>query len=342
MATTAGLSVGVVNWWVTYPPEKVDGVVVSDHFMPSVVKGREDYFDATTDDVAPIAFPPEWQERVLDLLRKRREGRVLPFTDLRLPGWVSGEILGEYYLDDGDVGAVALEVERATRPDLMMLMMKGVDPASHLLWGTVELTPDRIERMPANERERADGAEAVRRFYAQADRVLGELLEAYGPDDLVMVVSDHGFENSRRVTGLTGIHNSPMARRAILFARGPGIEPGTTVDAARIQDVTPTILTWLGLPVGEDMDGRPLDLIRRAPVAPIATWDTTPVERVATRSAGAEAEIMEQLEALGYFEPAQSEEPSAGLEPSAGVEPSAGLEPSAGSEESASEDGASE
>ena len=98
MATTAGLTVGVVNWWVTYPPEKVDGVVVSDHFMPSVVKGREVYFDAATGDAAPIAYPFEWQARVRDLLRERRKGRVLPFADLTLPGWVSDEILGGHYL----------------------------------------------------------------------------------------------------------------------------------------------------------------------------------------------------------------------------------------------------
>jgi predicted AlkP superfamily phosphohydrolase/phosphomutase len=309
MATTAGLSVGVVNWWVTYPPEKVSGVIVSDHFLPMVVREREAYFSARTGDAAPVVYPAEWMGRIHALVKRRRQAPGdPPFGDLRIPGWVKPESITTIYRDDAHVGAAALEVARGLRPDLLMLMMKGVDPASHLLWATVEETPDRVARMPATAEERAGGAEVVRRFYQQADAVIGQLLEGYDSDDLVLVVSDHGFENSRKVKGLTGIHTSALARRAILFVRGPGVEPGTSVERARIQDVTPTILTWLGLPLGEDMDGEPLAVLKREPVEAVATWDTTPIERVETASTGADAEIMEQLEALGYFESDESGE----------------------------------
>ena len=33
IASEAGLTVGVVNWWNTYPPERVRGVIVSDHSL---------------------------------------------------------------------------------------------------------------------------------------------------------------------------------------------------------------------------------------------------------------------------------------------------------------------
>ena len=41
-----------------------------------------------------------------------------------------------------------------------------------------------------------------------------------------------------------------------LFARGAGIAPGSDSGTPSVNDVPPTILAWLGLPLGEDMDGR--------------------------------------------------------------------------------------
>ena len=143
------------------------------------------------------------------------------------------------------------------------------------------------------------------------DAVLGRLLEGYGPEDLVLVVSDHGFENSRKLKGLTGMHRGALARNAILFARGPGIEAGAPIEDARIQDITPTILAWLGLALADDMDGRPLGFLEHSNAARIATYDTSTIERMKTGSAGAEEEIMEQLEALGYFEGDGGEAPAA-------------------------------
>jgi predicted AlkP superfamily phosphohydrolase/phosphomutase len=46
---------------------------------------------------------------------------------------------------------------------------------------------------------------------------------------------------------------------AIFVARGPGIPSGVSVPGARIIDLAPTILSWLGVPVPDDMDGQPLE-----------------------------------------------------------------------------------
>jgi predicted AlkP superfamily phosphohydrolase/phosphomutase len=44
----------------------------------------------------------------------------------------------------------------------------------------------------------------------------------------------------------------------VLLACGAGIRPGYHVEGARIVDVTPTVLYTLGLPIPDDVDGRPL------------------------------------------------------------------------------------
>ena len=44
----------------------------------------------------------------------------------------------------------------------------------------------------------------------------------------------------------------------VFLIAGPGIKKDALVHGATLLDVTPTILTVFGLPVGEDMDGEPL------------------------------------------------------------------------------------
>ena len=70
-----------------------------------------------------------------------------------------------------------------------------------------------------------------------------------------------------------------------------------------VNDVTPTILAWWGLPVADDMDGRPASFLGPQLAArSIPTYDTTPIERLATTPSGVEAEIIEDLKALGYID----------------------------------------
>ncbi len=309
MLSDHGFTVGVVNWWVTYPPERISGVMVSDHFMPKVVQNRLKFFRADHLEEAPVVFPEVWQERVSTMVANRSDHVDGSFANLVLPAWVRRDVISNSLLSDSTVAAVALQVEEQLEPDVLLVLMKGIDPASHVLFATV-LPPDELERpLPVSAEERQGGAELLRRVYEHADRLLGRLLERYGPDDLVVVVSDHGFEARRRYAILTGQHRGAAASEAVIFARGPGIEAGTKARNIDIYDVTPTILAWLGMPLADDMDGQPWPFLETHETARIASYDTRPVERVGTNSAGYEASIIKQLEALGYFEDVEEAHP---------------------------------
>jgi arylsulfatase A-like enzyme len=124
----------------------------------------------------------------------------------------------------------------------------------------------------------------------------------FDSDDLVMIVSDHGFEAGVGMGNLTGIHNSDEAIDGILFARGRDIPAGQRILSVSVTDVTPTILAWLGLPIADDMDGKPAGFLQTPAKKTIATYETGPVERLAVTPSGGEDEMLDQLEALGYFE----------------------------------------
>jgi predicted AlkP superfamily phosphohydrolase/phosphomutase len=310
IASDAGLTVGVVNWWNTYPLEKIRGVMVSDHVLPGEISGRSTITGALSPKGGSVIHPEEWEERVAAAFADDRPltGIADPFQDrAAFPSWVKPDRLSERYRDDQALTRIALEIEDRLHPDLLMVLLPGVDRICHVLWGALE--PPEIYRNPpamtAEEREASAGA--LHRYYEYADALIGRLMQAYGPDDLVVVVSDHGFEAGRSLAGVTGVHSTRKALLGVIFASGRGIRLPLEKQPVSVNDVTPTILAWLGLPVGADMDGRVASFLADAEVERIASHDAAPIERLSHVPSGAEGEILQQLRALGYLENDASE-----------------------------------
>jgi tetratricopeptide (TPR) repeat protein len=91
--------------------------------------------------------------------------------------------------------------------------------------------------------------------------------------------------------------------------KGPGIRRDELIHGASLLDITPTLLPLFGLPVGADMDGKPLIAAFEMPpqVQTIASWEDLegadgrlPADRRLDPLAAKAA--MDQLAALGYVE----------------------------------------
>jgi hypothetical protein len=98
--------------------------------------------------------------------------------------------------------------------------------------------------------------------YAAADQLLGRVMAALRPGDLLLVVSGFGMEPMsvgkrllERAVGNTepsGTHEP--APDGFLFAYGTEVRPGRQMRGS-VVDIVPTILYFYGLPLGRDMDG---------------------------------------------------------------------------------------
>jgi arylsulfatase A-like enzyme len=120
----------------------------------------------------------------------------------------------------------------------------------------------------------------------------------------VIVLSDHGFEAGTALMYLTGKHETEAAIDGIFFARAPGIaSPGGTTGEIGVRDVTPTLLAWFGVPIGEDMSGTPMPFFESSQrTTTIASHRDTVIEKVTRVASGVEGEIIERLRMIGYLE----------------------------------------
>ncbi len=307
IVSDAGMTVGVVNFWNTFPPEEINGVMISDHLLARNIEGRRRIMRAEQAPEGPLIHPADWQRRIADLLATPKRLSDIP-NPLRnnpgLPPWLGlvGDDVPRRFEEDETLARIALEIEREVRPDLMMVLLPGIDRTQHFLWGSLEdpqLYDEELRLSPAQQKA---GREALEAYYQFTDQLIGHLIASHGDDDLVIVLSDHGFEAGRGMGLLTGIHKTEAAIEGVFYAAGRGIAPGTRVEGLGIADLTPSVLAWLGLPVGEDMDGKVGAFLGAVEVTTTPTHDIGEIARMPLERSGAEAELVDQLEALGYLE----------------------------------------
>lgn len=307
IVSAQGLSVGVVNWWTTYPPERINGTMVSDHFFPEQISMIKRTFKDARSSSGSLVHPESWQARAESLRAesgpKTRVGDPFAAHDgALLPHWVNREILSGQYQTDASVVRIALGLQADQHPDVMMVFLPGIDRVSHWLWGNLEPAGKYPPTLQPSDSERAAGAAALRLYYEYTDELIGLLTRDYGPDDLVMVISDHGFEAGESLMLLTGVHDTPAALDGVLFARGRGIEAGGGVGPVSVYDVAPSLLAWLGVPTAANMPGRPADFLQLEAPLRIASYDGIAIERAPDTASGHEDEIVEHLRSLGYLE----------------------------------------
>jgi hypothetical protein len=150
-----------------------------------------------------------------------------------------------------------LEPAQASR--FVAVRLPGLDAVAHyfLRYASPEDFGD------VTDAERATFGRVLGDYYAVLDAAVGRLFDALGPDDLGLIVSSHGIEPLtplkrvlERMVGdpnLSGTHES--APDGFVMAVGPSVRAGEP-ERGSVADVTPTVLYFLGLPIGRDMDGR--------------------------------------------------------------------------------------
>ena len=319
--TQCGLRSNVVGWYASHPAEPIAGVMVSnqaeaggaDKPMPPGAVHPPHMAEA----LAACRVHPSELDATAILPFVPQAAQLMQQQDNRL-----GK-LAVLLAQTASVHAMATHLLAQSDWDFTAVYYDGIDRFGHEF---MEFHPP---KMAAVSQEDFDAyhlcMEGIYRFH---DMMLDALLQLAGPETAVVVMSDHGYWNDHRRPDPRPGKAGPVDWHrpyGIFAAAGPGLKAGAQLHGASILDITPTVLTLLGLPAAADMPGRVLGEALVPPLAEVAagsaleripSWEAEPGEcgmhppdlRVDPAESRA---ALEQLVALGYISPLAEDEAKA-------------------------------
>jgi predicted AlkP superfamily phosphohydrolase/phosphomutase len=337
--TDYGRTVGVVGWWMTFPVEPINGVMVAQ--TNTVEQLRTAYAENIWKGTLHVGvdgqvYPPQRQKEMIELLLAcEKELPALterifgtfkhPQSELTRRLWKNCQ--WAFRADATYISIAERLISQEDRPEVLAVYMGGPDVVGHRYWRY--MFPDQFKHRPTDA-ELEDYHDIIADYYAYTDQCLAKLLDAYGTDVTVIVASDHGMragnvEQYFDPEVLPANVNSGEHRGGppgVVVMAGPRIrrtplpKPLTELNKdalpvlCSIYDITPTILVLLGIPVGEDMDGQPVtaaidaEWLEKHPVRTVGSHDTVAwlEARPQTKLQSPDKKArLDQLRALGYI-----------------------------------------
>lgn len=270
----------VLNWWCSHPPDKINGVMVSD-FLRRMVTARPGNFQGFIKAVNP----PSYFKRCRELAAANSDYQEvikrtgLPDYDglfkqnypdmniMKVPVIKSYkayarhdayiEALSRYLLEneDFDFFATYFRFPDVIQHFITLFLDKEYKEnlKKHLINNT--LTPEMNDEAVLKISDLLEPAyrymETIIKDYMAIERKKNRNVYFF-------MMSDHGFSFFPGGYNHYGLPDAMKAPDGFLIINGPGVHTGM-IKTAGVLDITPTILYLYDLPIGKNMDGHPLD-----------------------------------------------------------------------------------
>ena len=307
----SGLRTNVVGWFGGHPAEPINGACVSEMFPHATAPPGDPW------PLMPGTIFPERLNGVVGDLRIRPDEITGEMLQMFVPRAAEIDqdkdrrlaMLAKLQAECFSLHAAATYLLEHEPWDFGAVYYPSIDHFSHAF---MAYHPPRME--PVQEADFEFYKDVVNSAYRLHDLMLGRLLELAGSDATVILLSDHGFHSDhlrprstpRLPTG-PAVWHRPLG---IFCMRGAGVKRDERIYGASLLDITPTVLTLFGLPVGQDMEGRVLaETFEQPPLLNfIPSWEKVPGEggmHTAEKELEPEesAALLEQFIALGYINP---------------------------------------
>jgi len=157
--------VGVINVPMTYPPEKVNGFLISGLGTP---------------DFSLFTYPENLGPMLMD--RGYRVNKSVAFQ----PG-NEDEFLKETYETSEQITDTALWLMDKYEWDFSIVVYRDTDELAHYFWKHMDSSH------PLHNIETdVDYSDAILNYYQKLDSMIGQFLDKVGPETNIMILSDHG------------------------------------------------------------------------------------------------------------------------------------------------------
>jgi len=309
-----GKSVEVVGWWATWPPEEVNGQIVSDHTAYHFL--FDEGFTGGPGSEAKT-YPPSLMSEIEPLLRRPESltleelGEFVNVSQEDLSGATDfADDLGHFrwaLATAQSYRRIGLDLWRREQPDLGMVYIEGTDSTAHLFGHLFRVQG--LAGELAEQQERF--GDAVEAMYRYADRVIGDYLAAIDDRTTLIVLSDHGFllgelhDDPSRTRDMRRVSERFHRDEGILYLYGNQVRSHSRLERPTLVDIVPTVLALLGVPIGADMSGRVLDEgleLNQRPTKTASYEHGSRSEREGLeRDRSTDEAVKKHLEALGYL-----------------------------------------
>lgn len=232
VAEKAGLRTAVVNWWATWPATG-EPVVISDRAVLRLEQRGN--LDA---EISPASLYPLLQSKWAEIRTAAADAAGRAFGSVA--DTATAAVLRRSAQLDATIVGLANSIPPPKR-DLDIVYLPGLDIAQHALLASDQ----QGALLPSRATERIA---ALRTYYEFLRAVLGDWLRP-GDHDVIMIVTEPGRVETAAEGTLTVYEHVPQ------FDVKPGVRSGGT---ANVEDVAPTILNLLGVPLSRELPGKPV------------------------------------------------------------------------------------
>jgi predicted AlkP superfamily phosphohydrolase/phosphomutase len=311
-----GRTVDCIGWWVTFPVEQINGVMIAQANTFSVAEKTGMKKGSLIPGIEGQVHPPERQDEFFKVVEEvdQRMPRILEeITEGETPPADAAESLDVTkwaFRADAIYTKLAEQLLSEQPPtEVVAVYFGSTDVVGHRFWRYMEANAQKPN--VGEPRSFPGWSKVIRHAYEEADRSIGALRRKLPPNSTMIVLSDHGMRP-------WGHNDAPPAFFAaagtgIKKLGGKGVQSLVRADLTKVgsvMDILPTLLALTGVPIAKDMEGHVMEGILTQPVRPrpdaIETYDTPDWVEARTKGAASvndtDPERLEQLRALGYIQ----------------------------------------
>lgn len=266
----------VINWWVSDPPDKINGVMLSDKFRRVVNNGQN------VENLTSTVWPESYFKKLLrfaddnsDYKRVIEKTGMPDFPEEFHKLYPKGKIKRIPVLNiyqrlikhDSMTESVTKYLEKNLDYDFFATYFRFPDIVQHLI--THFMDADFKKKLIASFKSGNVSEDILNEatlrvsdlmypIYRYMEKILKNIIESEkNKDTYFMIMSDHGFSFYDHGYNHYNLPKDYKAPDGIFMMSGPKVRKGQLKDVS-VFDVAPTILNIFDEPVGKNMDGKVL------------------------------------------------------------------------------------
>ena len=282
---------GVVNWWASWPACSSKGFTVSERTFSKIALVHQTQPIKPSTYYNEEVFPPAEFDSLVDLRAELEEPFDSVLTEYRLISALlqkdlpqkTRELIRSIYFADYFHTRAAAELARRHGVKFLALYIQGPDILSRLEERTDLVDPESLQGL-------------IPEYFRFIDRLLGELIDEYQPTGMVVAICDPGKKGRLRELKGVVIFNGVDVRKG--FRKKVPIY---------LEDVAPTILYLIGLPIARDMCGKALTEAGMPgpggamPLRFVTSYGPPPLFRESLPDYRHDTEEIQRFRSLGYL-----------------------------------------